>query len=177
MYQHLAPGALFSMQDRVVFMTGGAGGIASGLAKGENGAADGLKPGSVVIDMTTIDPQTSKPGAHRRGAAAPGARRRHGRCDLGRNPAGGRRGAQPFRPGAMTDADAIRLTPEDNVATVLRAVRPGERLQVRCGGVVSDVLARDAIPLCHKISLARIADGQHVHVHNMRSARAKGPAP
>ena len=34
MYQHLAPGTLFSMQDRVVFMTGGAGGIASGLAKG-----------------------------------------------------------------------------------------------------------------------------------------------
>ena len=97
----------------------------------------------------------------------------------------------------MTDADAIRLTPDDNVATVLRAVRPGERLRVRCGDAVSDVLARDAIPLCHKISLAPIAagaavvkygqpigeslapiaDGQHVHVHNMRSARAKGPAP
>ena len=27
---------------------------------GENGVADGLKPGSVVIDMSTIDPQTSQ---------------------------------------------------------------------------------------------------------------------
>ncbi len=34
MFQHLAPGALFSLKDRVVFMTGGAGGIASGLAHG-----------------------------------------------------------------------------------------------------------------------------------------------
>ncbi len=89
--------------------------------------------------------------------------------------------------------DAIRLSPDDNVATVLRAVQPGERLQVRCGDAVSAVLAREPIPLCHKISLAPIAsgapvvkygqkigeslaliaDGSHVHVHNMQSARAK----
>ena len=31
MYEHLAPARLFSMQDRVVFITGGAGGIAAGL--------------------------------------------------------------------------------------------------------------------------------------------------
>lgn len=34
MFQHLAPAHLFSLQDRVVFMTGGAGGIAHGLAQG-----------------------------------------------------------------------------------------------------------------------------------------------
>ena len=34
MFQHLAPGTLFSLKDRVVFMTGGAGGIALGLAQG-----------------------------------------------------------------------------------------------------------------------------------------------
>ena len=34
MFQHLAPARLFSLQDRVVFMTGGAGGIAHGLAQG-----------------------------------------------------------------------------------------------------------------------------------------------
>ncbi len=34
MFQHLAPAQLFSLRDRVVFMTGGAGGIASGLAQG-----------------------------------------------------------------------------------------------------------------------------------------------
>ncbi len=96
----------------------------------------------------------------------------------------------------MTDAtssDAIRLSPDDNVATVLRPVQPGEHVQVRCGDAVLGILAREPIPLCHKISLAAIAqgapvvkygqkigecvapiaDGSHVHVHNMRSARAK----
>jgi gluconate 5-dehydrogenase len=34
MFQHLAPGTLFSLEGRVVFMTGGAGGIAAGLAQG-----------------------------------------------------------------------------------------------------------------------------------------------
>lgn len=34
MFQHLAPAALFSLEGRVVFMTGGAGGIAAGLARG-----------------------------------------------------------------------------------------------------------------------------------------------
>lgn len=34
MFQHLAPARLFSLQERVVFMTGGAGGIAHGLAQG-----------------------------------------------------------------------------------------------------------------------------------------------
>ena len=34
MFKHLAPSALFGLQDRVVFMTGAAGGIAAGLAPG-----------------------------------------------------------------------------------------------------------------------------------------------
>ena len=99
----------------------------------------------------------------------------------------------------MTDAreaDAIRLSPDDNVATVLRAVRLGERLQVRCGDAVAEVVAQEPIPLCHKISLVPIAAGaavmkygqrigesltpieagRHVHVHNIRSLRAKVPA-
>ena len=99
----------------------------------------------------------------------------------------------------MTDpgeTDAIRLSPDDNVATVLRAVRAGEQLLVRCGDAVLDVLAQEPIPLCHKISLVPIAagaavvkygqkigeslapieGGRHVHVHNIRSGRAKAPA-
>ncbi len=93
-------------------------------------------------------------------------------------------------------ADAIRLSPEDNVATVLRAVSTGETLRVRCAGSVTQVQAAEAIPFCHKVSLGAIeaggpvvkygqkigetlgpiAVGSHVHVHNMRSARAKAPA-
>ena len=91
------------------------------------------------------------------------------------------------------DIDAISLSPLDNVATVLRPIAGGERVRVRCGGDVTTVLAAEPVPLCHKISLtgldagmtvskygqsigralAAIPAGAHVHVHNMRSARAK----
>ena len=94
----------------------------------------------------------------------------------------------------MSDIDAIRLRPEDNVATMLRAVAEGEAVRVRGGDEVTTLVAQDAIPLCHKISLAPIARGhpvvkygqsigdatapvaagQHVHIHNLRSARARG---
>lgn len=95
----------------------------------------------------------------------------------------------------MTGADAIRLRPADNVATVLRPIAAGETIVVRCDGQVSALFAAGPIPMCHKISLAplepgqavikygqRIGDattpvepGRHVHIHNLRSARAKAP--
>jgi len=85
--------------------------------------------------------------------------------------------------------DAIRLSPDDNVATLLRAVTKGER--VRVGDVA--VQAAENIALCHKIALVdlkpgdrvlkygdpigeatqAIAAGAHVHVHNLRSLRAR----
>ena len=97
--------------------------------------------------------------------------------------------------GTASGADAIRLSPQDNVATVLRPVAPGERLLVRCGTELVGVEAREPIPLCHKISLGDlaagvpvlkygqpigvttgpIAAGAHVHVHNMRSDRGRAP--
>lgn len=93
----------------------------------------------------------------------------------------------------MSAADAIMLAQADNVATVLRDVAEGETLRVRQGGTVTEVVAAEAIPLCHKISLARIGEGEavrkygepigvalrpigagrHVHVHNMRSNRGR----
>ena len=92
----------------------------------------------------------------------------------------------------MNGVDAIRLRPDDNVATVLRAVAAGETLYVLGGSEVTPLVAQDAIPLCHKISLGAIeqgrpvrkygqsignaivpvAAGRHVHIHNLRSARA-----
>jgi altronate dehydratase len=89
--------------------------------------------------------------------------------------------------------DAIRLSPDDNVATVLHEVRAGDTLEIRCGEALTTIEAAQAIPLCHKISLAPIAagdavikygqkigeslaaipPGHHVHVHNMPSARAR----
>ncbi len=93
------------------------------------------------------------------------------------------------------ERDAIRLSPLDNVATVLRPVAAGENLRLGDPSA-GEVTARDAVPLCHKIALAPIAPGEavlkyghpigeasepiavgrHVHVHNMRSARAKAGA-
>ena len=92
--------------------------------------------------------------------------------------------------------DAILLAPQDNVATALRAIAAGEIVRARCGERVVAVEAAEPVPLCHKISLARIGAGEavvkygepiglaleavgpgrHVHVHNMRSARGRGPA-
>ena len=91
------------------------------------------------------------------------------------------------------DIDALCLTKEDNVATVLRAVMAGESVSVRSGGEVTTIAARSDIPICHKIALEAIARGQpvtkygevigiatdaiapgrHVHIHNMRSNRAR----
>ena len=87
---------------------------------------------------------------------------------------------------------AIRLAGCDNVATVLHPVGASATVRVRCGTEITEIIAIEAIPLCHKISLSpiaagtqivkygqpigralsAIAAGQHVHVHNMRSDRA-----
>jgi altronate dehydratase len=89
--------------------------------------------------------------------------------------------------------DAISLSPADNVATALRVVEAGEFLRVRRGAEIATVVALEPIPLCHKVSLnpidaaapvikyghpigaatAQIPAGAHVHIHNMRSARAR----
>jgi len=95
---------------------------------------------------------------------------------------------------AVTDADAIRLSPADNVATVLRAVTAGQSICVQCGDRAEMLTATESVPFCHKISLAAIAPGElvwkygevigvatgeirpgvHVHVHNLASRRGKG---
>jgi hypothetical protein len=82
---------------------------------------------------------------------------------------------------------ALRLDPADNVAVAVTALEPGE--------VVLDVEVRDAIRFGHKLALraipagepvlkyhevigrasAPIAAGEHVHVHNVVSARLPGP--
>jgi altronate dehydratase len=85
---------------------------------------------------------------------------------------------------------AIVLDPADNVAVALRAIEAGEEVAVE--GVT--VHAAGAIPTGHKlarraiaagaevrkydetigIASAPIAAGEHVHVHNVRSARLPG---
>ena len=91
------------------------------------------------------------------------------------------------------ELDAIRLSPLDGVATVLRAIARGDRLRIGGGDRIVEVEAIDDIPLCHKIALVphkagdrilkygepigeatqAIRPGGHVHVHNLRSLRAR----
>lgn len=83
--------------------------------------------------------------------------------------------------------------PEDNVATALSDLAAGESVQA--GG--HRVTVRQPIPFGHKLALvpipagatvikygapigratATIAPGEHVHVHNVESARGRGDLP
>jgi altronate dehydratase len=85
---------------------------------------------------------------------------------------------------------AIVLDPADNVAVALRALSEGEEVVV--GG--TRIRAATAIPMGHKLARLPIGDGEavlkyhetigiasapigtgeHVHVHNVRSARLPG---
>lgn len=90
----------------------------------------------------------------------------------------------------MSD-NAIRLAPDDEVATVLRALGPWEELtagDLRCA-------VREQIPAFHKVALrdlgagervrkygavigvltAPVRAGELVHVHNLKSLRARAP--
>ena len=95
----------------------------------------------------------------------------------------------------MTEAgwDAIAIDPRDDVAVLLRDVLAGTAVRVRVDGTLETVLAADVIALGHKIARRHIpagahvrkygesiasasvdiAVGQHVHVHNITSNRAR----
>lgn len=96
----------------------------------------------------------------------------------------------------MTARPATLLNARDNVATVLQDVAPGETVRIERDSAALEIVAREKIPLCHKIALCDlqtgdvvikygecvgeattpIARGSCVHVHNMRSRRAR-PVP
>jgi hypothetical protein len=88
---------------------------------------------------------------------------------------------------------ATALAESDNVAVALRPIGAGERVVVRTPRGAREVVAREAIPLCHKIALADIASGEPlvkygacigeataaiacgawVHTHNVVSRRGR----
>jgi len=97
---------------------------------------------------------------------------------------------------ALPACDALVLHAADDVATALRRILAGERAQVR--GPFADLVltAAETIPLCHKLALrdldhgalvrkygepigcttGAVQAGQHVHVHNLASRRARAAA-
>lgn len=93
-------------------------------------------------------------------------------------------------------ADAIHLDPADNVATVLRPLAAGSEAVVSGPNGPTRVTLTEAIPAFHKLALtdlaagtpvhkygavigamtAPVAAGGLVHVHNLKSLRAKADA-
>jgi altronate hydrolase len=91
---------------------------------------------------------------------------------------------------------ALVVHPDDDVAVALRALSPGETIDVRCRSGVQRVGVADAIPPGHRLALRAIAPGapirkygvpigtasapieagRHVHAHNLASLRAR-PEP
>ena len=89
---------------------------------------------------------------------------------------------------------AVWLDARDDVATALRAIEPAERVRVQCGDEKRVVVAREAIPLGHKIALraleggalirkygefigqltADVEEGGWVHTHNLASIPGGG---
>ncbi|MCR8644027.1 UxaA family hydrolase [Paenibacillus sp. N1-5-1-14] len=93
-----------------------------------------------------------------------------------------------------TGADALVMDEQDHVATAIREMQAGERIQYRKGEELHEVTLVDAIPFGHKIALETIAkgtevrkygeviglsnldiaQGAHVHVHNIEGIRGRG---
>lgn len=82
----------------------------------------------------------------------------------------------------------------DDVATALRDLKPGERVDFRVGARAGTLEVRQPIPFGHKVALrdlqsgetvrkygavigratGPIAVGEHVHVHNLEGVRGRG---
>jgi sugar lactone lactonase YvrE len=58
--------------------------------------------------------------------------------------------------------DAWLLAPSDDVATAVRALAPGARVEVRCADVVRETTLVDAIPAGHKFALRPLAAGLRI---------------
>ena len=69
----------------------------------------------------------------------------------------------------MAVIDAIRLTSEDNVATAIRPLAPGQTVNVGATGIV----VIDKIPQWHKFAICNIKSGQKVFKFGMPIGVAK----
>ncbi len=101
--------------------------------------------------------------------------------------------ADPAARDAVRGFDALVLQPSDDVAVALRDIAAGETVVVQRGGKLERATLREPIALGHKFALhalgtgalirkygerigtasADIAQGMHVHIHNLASARAR----
>ena len=59
-------------------------------------------------------------------------------------------------------AEAIMVTPKDNVVTVVHGAKAGEEVHYFKGAELCSVITTEDIPPCHKIAVAPIAKGAHI---------------
>lgn len=103
------------------------------------------------------------------------------------------RHAAGYDPAAEVAGDALVLHLRDNVATALCALEADRTVQLLGATPAGSTLLREPIALCHKFALNDIAAGtpiikygesighatrairvgEHVHVHNLVSSRAR----
>ena len=90
---------------------------------------------------------------------------------------------------------SLKINQQDNVATALEEIDPGEPVEITGVNPEPMILtSKDRIPFGHKMSIEQIdlnstvikygasigtttrsiSIGEHVHVHNLMSSRAKG---
>ena len=89
---------------------------------------------------------------------------------------------------------AVVMKPEDNVATCLVDLKAGSVENIGVDGALTNITVKNDIPFGHKLALTdihagehvikyaevigaasqAIAAGEHVHVHNVESIRARG---
>ncbi|MBC7091191.1 MAG: UxaA family hydrolase [Nitrososphaeria archaeon] len=94
----------------------------------------------------------------------------------------------------MSQRKAIVVDEKDNVASALANLNKGETVEVTIGSIVYKIQLISDIPFGHKFALKRIPRGEyvikygevigrasrdievgeHVHVHNVESLRARG---
>lgn len=94
----------------------------------------------------------------------------------------------------MAGADAIVMNDIDHVATALKDLEAGTIITVRKKDIILELELLDPIPFGHKVAIAdlnpgtelvkygeiigrtiaAIAKGQHVHVHNVAGIRGRG---
>jgi altronate dehydratase small subunit len=94
----------------------------------------------------------------------------------------------------MAQKRALKMKSNDNTATVLEEVQPGDEVGARLGGEITAVVATEKVPFAFKIALSDIPKGgmiykygevigkassdihkgQMVHIHNLEGTRGRG---
>ena len=72
---------------------------------------------------------------------------------------------------------AVKIEEKDNVATVLQNVAPGETVTYNDGGTPCEIVAREAIPVYHKIALVPLSKGGQVFKYGESLGRLTSDVP